>query len=176
MRLEGAKNSVLADFSVGRYDIDIGRGARAAYIRFADKFQVWMIKADLIDLSTNVADWTYGSLWNLRFGRLSGFNRTSNLNRTAEMVKTLLNVGFVSAAEGKPEGEKVLSLELEVEGSRQIGIDFLQNKEHIYARYQFRPEDESGYLGFFARTAEKCHYEISKENFEKIDNVAATVR
>lgn len=92
-----------------------------------------MIKADLIDLSTNVADWTYGSLWNLRFGRLSGFNRTSNLNRTAEMVKTLLNVGFVSAAEGKPEGEKVLSLELEVEGSRQIGIDFLQNKEHIYA-------------------------------------------
>lgn len=176
VRLEGAKNSVLADFSVGRYDIDIGRGARAAYIRFADKFQVWMIKADLIDLSTNVADWTYGSLWNLRFGRLSGFNRTSNLNRTAEMVKTLLNVGFVSAAEGKPEGEKVLSLELEVEGSRQIGIDFLQNKEHIYARYQFRPEDESGYLGFFARTAEKCHYEISKENFEKIDNVAATVR
>lgn len=115
---------MLADFSVGRYDIDIGRGARAAYIRFADKFQVWMIKADLIDLSTNVADWTYGSLWNLRFGRLSGFNRTSNLNRTAEMVKTLLNVGFVSAAEGKPEGEKVLSLELEVEGSRQIGIDF----------------------------------------------------
>lgn len=39
VRLEGA--SVLADFSVGRYDIDIGRGARAAYIRFADKFQVW---------------------------------------------------------------------------------------------------------------------------------------
>lgn len=138
---------MLADFSVGRYDIDIGRGARAAYIRFADKFQVWMIKADLIDLSTNVADWTYGSLWNLRFGRLSGFNRTSNLNRTAEMVKTLLNVGFVSAAEGKPEGEKFCRLNLKLKAAGKSELTFA-NKEHIYARYQFRPEDESGYLGF----------------------------
>lgn len=115
---------MLADFSVGRYDIDIGRGARAAYIRFADKFQVWMIKADLIDLSTNVADWTYGSLWNLRFGRLSGFNRTSNLNRTAEMVKTLLNVGFVSAAEGKPEGKKFCRLNLKLKAAGKSELTF----------------------------------------------------
>ncbi len=176
VRLEGAKNKLMADFSVGHYDIDIGRGARAAYIRFADKFQVWMVKADLIDLSALAADWTYGSLWNLRFGRLSGFNRTSNLNRTMEMVKTLLNTGFVSASMGRPEGDNLLSLKLKVEDGRQIGIDFLQNKEHIYVRYLFPPENKSDYLGFFEQTAEKCYYEISKENFEKINNVAATVR
>lgn len=176
IRLEGTDKKVLTDFAVGKYDIDIGRGARAAYIRFAEKFQVWMVKADLIDLSTNAADWTYSNLWNLRFGRLSGFDRTTNLNRTAELVKVLLNSGFETAVEGEPDGEKIKTLTLDVEGERKIGIDFWQNKEHIYARYVFPTEKEGGYLGFFAQTAEKCHYEISKENFEKIENVTATVR
>ncbi len=171
VRLEGNNKEVLADFVIGKYDIDVGRGARAAYMRFADKFQVWMIKADLIDLSTTVSDWTYSTLWNLRFGRLSGFDRTNNLNRTAELVKHLLNTGFESAAEGEPRGKEVMKLDLNVEGNKKIGIDFRRDQEHIFLRYVFSREDNAGYLGFFAKTAEKCYYEISKEKFEKIKDV-----
>ena len=174
--LEGENGKKLADFSIGKYDIDIGRGARAAYIRFADKFQVWMVKADLIDLSTAANDWTYSSLWNLRFGRLSGFNGSNNLNRTTELVKTLLNTAFVDSAEAETEGKKVLSLKLDVENAVQTEIDIWQNEGHIYADYIFDSADKKGYLGFFAETAAKCRYEISKDNLKKIEDVVVTVR
>ncbi len=114
-----------------------------------------MVKADLIDLSTAANDWTYSSLWNLRFGRLSGFNGSNNLNRTTELVKTLLNTAFVNSAEGKAEGEKVLSLKLDVENAVQTEIDIWQNEGHIYADYIFDSAEENGYLGFFCRNGGK---------------------
>lgn len=176
IKLWGAAGKSLADFVVGRYDIDVGRGARAAYLRFADKFQVWMVKADLIDLSTKANDWSYSSLWNLRFGRLSGFNGNKNMNRTLELVKNLLNISFEESAIDEQKGEKQLSLMLDAEDGAKIGIDFWQNKDNTYVRYNFSLSDKNNYLSFFAATAAKCSYQINKNNFEKIKNVTATIK
>lgn len=176
VKLSAADNKKVADLVIGKYDIDIGRGGRAAYMRFADKFQAWMVKADLIDMSVKAEDWTYSSLWNLRFGRLSGFNQNNNLNRTMELVKYMLNTTLKNPTEQKPEGQKVLTLNLAVEGNQKIGIDFWQDKEHTYAGYIFDKENMTKHTEFFAKAAEKCYYEIDNKDFEKIKNVADTVK
>ena len=176
VKLFGPNNKILTDLVIGKYDIDIGRGGRAAYMRFADKFQVWMVKADLIDMSVKAQDWTYSSLWNLRFGRLSGFNKNTNLNRTMELVKYMLNTSLKNPIKQKPESEKVLALDLAVEGNQKIGIDFWQDKEHTYVNYVFDKKTMSKHTEFFAKAAEKCYYEIDNNDFEKIKNVTNTIQ
>ena len=174
--LADAAGKSMANFLVGKYDIDIGRGGRAAYMRFADKFQVWMVRADLIDMSVNMNDWTYGSLWNLRFGRLSGFNGSVNLNRTAELVKEMLNTALKNPVEGELKADKLFELDLDVENNYKIGIDFLKDKEHIYVDYDFGKKGGGNkHLNFFAETAEKCRYEVDNKDFEKIKDVADTI-
>lgn len=164
--------NVEADFLVGRYDMDIGRGGRAAYIRFADKFRVWMVKADFIDLSVAAGDWTYSTLWNLRFGRLRGFNDVSDTDTTAELVKHMLNTPLKPVLDDPTDGKKLLSLDLKTESGYRADIDFWQNAEHICVRYSFPGEEAKGYAAFFAETAEKCFYEIDEKDFEDIKNVA----
>ncbi len=70
----------------------------------------------------------------------------------------------------------MLSLKLDVENAVQTEIDIWQNEGHIYADYIFDSAEENGYLGFFAETAAKCRYEISKDNLKKIEDVVVTVR
>lgn len=74
IELQDADGNSLTAFNVGRYDLDVGRGAKAAYIKFDNRFQVWLIAADFIDLEPVWQNWTYSSLWNLRFGRLAAVN------------------------------------------------------------------------------------------------------
>lgn len=175
VELSGGEKPI--SFDVGKYDIDIGRGARAAYIKFDNRFQVWMIRADLVDLSTNIADWSYSSLWNLRFGRLQSFNNNSNLNRVVLMVKELLGAPFIGhSEEDATMGKPVASLELKAEDFSQTTIDFFAKEQHIYARYSFKNIKEGSYMDFFAQTANKCYYEISLKSLEKIRDVLATTR
>ena len=172
IQLSDDKQNIFADLLVGRYDLDIGRGGRAAYVRFVDKFQVWKVKADFIDLSTIKNDWTYATLWNLRFGRLTGFDQIRNLNQTAELVKNMLNTSFLSAINEKPTGQKIFSLQLNVENDINIMLDFQKYQKHIYVNYLFPLLEKDKYLSFFAKTAKKCFYEISEDNLKKLQNVA----
>lgn len=93
-----------------------------------------------------------------------------------ELVKYMLNTTLQNPTEQKPEGQKVLTLNLAVEGNQKIGIDFWQDKEHTYAGYTFDKENMTKHTEFFAKAAEKCYYEIDNKDFEKIKNVAATVK
>ena len=168
------KDGNLAEFYLGKYDIDVGRGSRAAYIRFKNEFQVWMVKADFIDVSLKEQNWTYGSLWNLRFGRLKGFNRNTNLNRTAVLVKELLNSEFIEAFEGEPAGKKLQELILHAEDGVESTVEFFESDGNIYVRTKFSDVAENPYVGYFAKTADKCYYQIAKDHFEEIENVIIT--
>ena len=165
------KDGSVAEFLLGKYDIDIGRGGRAAYIRFENSFQVWMVRADFIDISLSPASWTYSYLWNLRFGRLSGFNKSNNLNRTTLLVKELLNTEFINQAEEDPKGNKVLKLQLHAEDDVEVGIDFTEKEGHIYAHYDFPEKFAQPHLQKFAATASKCYYQIELDRFKEIKNV-----
>ena len=140
-------------------------------MRFADKFQVWMVKADFIDLSTAKNDWTYNTLWNLRFGRLAGFNHSDNLDQTTELIKNMLNISFAKAEIKQENLPEIMRLTLDVEGNKKVTIAFGQKEEQISVRYLFAPEKAGGYLGFFAQTADKCQYFIDRQNFEKLKGI-----
>ena len=165
-----------AEFYLGKYDIDIGRGGRAAYIRFPNEFQVWMVRADLIDMSISPTDWAYGSLWNLRFGRLKGFNKVSNQNRIMVLVKELLNTFYTDEAKEIQDSQKVLDIVLHTENDIDVSIDFMKKNEDIYVKYHFPAEMNQSYLSYFAKTAEKCYYKIDKNRFKEIKNVVITAR
>ena len=166
-----SKDKSLAEFYLGKYDIDIGRGSRAAYLRFGNEFQVWMVRADFIDVSLAAEDWTYSSLWNLRFGRLKGFNNSGNANRIMILVKELLNTKFVSQTTEKPEGKTVANLTLYGEYGDNVRIVFGKNDNAVFAHYQFMPKFYDKYLQIFAKTASKCYFEIERQQWEKILNV-----
>ena len=166
-----SKNKSMAEFYLGKYDIDIGRGARAAYVRFGNEFQVWMVRADFIDVSLEPADWTYSSLWNLRFGRLKGFNTSDNVNRTMFLAKELLNTKFVKQTTENPQGKTAANLTLYGEYGDSVRIVFEKTDEAIFAHYQFMPKFYDKHLEMFAKTAGKCYFEIEKQQWEKILNV-----
>ena len=171
VRIE-SNNSTLAEFYLGKYDVDVGRGGRAAYIRFGNTFQVWMVRADFIDMSLRPQNWTYSSLWNLRFGRLKSFNNNTNLNRTAVLVKDLLNTEFIGQEEKKAEkGQKILDLQLNAENDVVVNIEFLKKNENIYADFKNFENVSDNNLQIFVDAADKCYYKIDKKDFEEIDNV-----
>lgn len=170
------KDGTLAEFLLGKYDIDIGRGSRAAYIRFDNSFQVWMVRADLIDVSLQPQNWSYGSLWNLRFGRLKGFDENTNLNRTAILVKELLNTVFEEQSRENPQGKEVMRLKLYTEDDIEAEIDFIEKDAKIYAHYRFGDSIIQPHLQKFARVADKCYYQIEQDRYKEIKNVVFTAK
>ena len=171
-----SKDNVVADFYLGRYDIDIGRGGRAAYVRFGEKFQVWMVRADFVDVSVNPEDWSYASLWNLRFGRLKGFNKTNNLNRTMVLVKEMLNTRFLEQSDVLPEYERTASLLLYPESGDDVKISFMEKGDDVYVHYSFSEEMKNKNIEFFAQAAAKCYYKIETKQWDKIRDVLVSVR
>ena len=170
------KDGTLAEFLLGKYDIDIGRGSRAAYIRFDNSFQVWMVRADLIDVSLQPQNWSYGSLWNLRFGRLKGFDENTNLNRTAILVKELLNTVFEEQSRENPQGKEVMRLKLYTEDDIEAEIDFIEKDAKIYAHYRFGDSITQPHLQKFTRVADKCYYQIEQDRYKEIKNVVFTAK
>ena len=186
LELEGSPNvrievsdkdgKAMAELNVGRYDIDIGRGARAAYIRLGNRFQVWMIKADFVDLQLNLSDWTYSALWNLRFGRLRRFNNVENPNRVAELVKYLLNTLLQAGCEVLPNEAPEQSLQLFAEDYAKIKLDFFAKDGNTCVRYGFSDLREASHLSYFAAQSQNCCYKIDKEKFEKINEIITISR
>nr|QJR98253.1 hypothetical protein PlAlph_2580 [uncultured Alphaproteobacteria bacterium] len=170
------KDGVSAEFLLGKYDMDIGRGGRAAYIRFDNSFQVWMVRADFIDVSPNPQSWSYSSLWNLRFGRLKGFDENNNLNRTAVLVKELLNTEFVGQSNENPQGKNVMTLKLHAEDDVEAEIDFIEKDKEIYVHYRFNATLNQTHLQKFAKIADKCYYRIEPNRYREIKNVAFTAK
>ncbi len=161
-----AGSKKILSFEVGFHDIDIGRGATAAYIKFDNSFQVWLINADFIDLNLDWHNWTYSRLWDLRFGRFEG----KDIDKLANISKAMLNAKILSQKTNPENLKKLDSLNLHIENGAHIVVDFWAADNKFYASYNFIKTNDR--LNFFAPFAAGKYFEISKYDWGKIKNVA----
>lgn len=161
-------HDVLEAFDVGWHDVDIGRGSKAAYIRFDKQFQVWLAEVDFYDLTLDKASWTYSSLWNLRFGRFISYNDIDDNKQIMFLVKKLLNLYFENIV-SDVEAANIAYIKIKAENNNYINIDFYQSADNRYfVRYNFMNVPHGKHLEFFARFVEGKYLEISKETWDKI--------
>lgn len=171
IELRDADGNKLTAFNVGRYNLDIGRGAKAAYIKFDNRFQVWLIAADFIDLEPIWQNWTYSSLWNLRFGRLAAVNGQTNARLLANLARIMLNTYFIGETPPNKKAKKIFGFTLDAENGNRIDLKFYHADGHYYAAYDFPGAINGKHLQTFAAGATNKFFAITAEDMEKIRNV-----
>lgn len=170
VKLKGSNNIEFANFDIGWYDLDLGRGYKAAYIRLNNKFQVWTVEADFYDLSLDLANWTYSSLWNLRFGRFISFNDISDDNAVMNFVKILLN-SYYSNILDDVKADKIDSIRIKAEHNNLLDIVFYKSSDDKYfLKYEFLNQPSGKHLEFFEKFVRGKFLEISKKTWENIHN------
>ena len=174
--LKDAKGTNILQFYVGKYDLDLGRGSRGAYIRFTDSFQVWLAQMDLIDLSLNADDWTFSTLWNLQFGRIAEINGDSDPDTIADIAKELLNIHFIKAIKTLPSTEPQYTLDIKAEHDANVIISFYPLEKNWLVRYEFIKKSTSELLQNFAACVKDIAYEISATDMEKLINASPSFR
>lgn len=168
--LINSENNILEQFDIGWFNLDLGRGAKAAYLKFSNQFQVWLVDVDFYDLSTDKNEWTYSSLWNLRFGRFIEFNGISDDKRVMTLVKDLLNTKIL-AVKSDVLAQKSFSVTTEIENNNEIELEFFETSDNkYYAKYYFIKMPKGKHLEFFEKYINGKYLEISKNNWEKIKN------
>lgn len=172
VELLDSDNKPLESFEVGKYDIEIGRGTRAAYIKFDNQFQVWLAAIELIDLSAKKEEWTFSRIWDLRFGRFLRYNHETNVDKIADLAKYLLNTTFIDSVPTLPDAEELFTIDLEVEGNRKIKLLFFKKDSKYFIKYDFVTEpDGDDYFKLFADHVKDSYYEITSADLEKISHV-----
>ncbi len=159
-------------FEVGRYNLDLGRGSNAAYVKFDGQFQVWLAEADFIDLSTDWQQWTYSHIWDLRFGRLEKINHENNPDKIAEVMKHLLNTPFISSVQQLKNPKELLELKLNAEYDNQIEIRFYEDGGKTWVQYDFGKQTTGKHLQFFESYVNGRFLEISASDWELIKDAA----
>ena len=171
IELQTSDGKNVVAFEVGKYDIDIGRGQRAAYIKFDDRFQVWLAAIDLIDIQPNWQDWTYDTLWNLRFGRLQSYNDVREPDRISMLMKELLN-SYLEKQIEKPENlVSDFSLVLNGEKGIKVQLDFYKVGDESVLQYKVINDGGNNHLKNFAACANNRFYQVLAQDVEKIDYV-----
>jgi len=168
IELLDANNNSIQSFETGKYDIDLGRGSKAAYIKFDGQFQVWLIEVDFIDLSSDYKDWTYSNIWNLRFGRLVSVDNNTNAQNLANLMKVILNNPLGQSKKNLEDAKKVYTMNLKIENYNEVVLDFYQQDNHIWLRYEFSEPINTHHLQFFEKYVNGLFFEISKESLELI--------
>lgn len=174
IELQDADGNSLTAFNVGRYDLDVGRGAKAAYIKFDNRFQVWLIAADFIDLEPVWQNWTYSSLWNLRFGRLAAVNGQTDAGLLANLARIMLNTYFTGEAPEKTNAENIFGFTLDAENGNRVDLKFYREKGRYYVVYDFIGTINGKHLQTFADGTKNKFFEITAEDMEKIQNALKT--
>ena len=176
IELQDADGNSLTAFNVGRYDLDVGRGAKAAYIKFDNRFQVWLIAADFIDLEPVWQNWTYSSLWNLRFGRLAAVNGQTDAGLLANLARIMLNTYFTGEVPEKTNAEKMFGFTLDAENGNRVDLKFYREKGRYYVVYDFIGTINGKHLQTFADGTKNKFFEITAEDMEKIQNALKSGR
>ncbi|MFV0625726.1 MAG: Gldg family protein [Alphaproteobacteria bacterium] len=169
IELYDANDKEIAGLEIGHFDINIGRGAKAAYVKFNNKFQVWLVSIDFIDLSTNWNEWTYSTAWNLRFGRLQNAGQEVDNKNTVLLVRDLLNTQLLSEENISKTGKKIQSTSFNTENGDKITLKSFENNKNLFVNYQISEPIKNEHLKFFYETAKGKFYQISKEDGEKIE-------
>lgn len=178
IRIELAdKNDLpISSFEIGKFDIDIGRGGRAAYLKFDNQFRVWLINADFIDLSTNWRDWTYSTVWNLRFGRLEKADNNTNADDLSKLAGLLLNTPITPPEKQPQNTTPVTSLQLDIENNNNVQINLGRQDKTYYLSYTIRQPVNEKHLQLFSDYVKGNFYEIPTENGEVIENVVKALK
>lgn len=173
--LNSKENKTLETLEVGKYDIELGRGGSAAYIKFDGKFQVWKAEIDFVDLSLDPNLWTYSHLWDLRFGRLISVNGQENPEIISEYMKHLLNISFIDSKTELSDEEKLFTLSLNVEDDVRADLDFYRSEDHYFVKYVFEGDVLNKHIKLFETSSNTHYFEISKQDLEQIENVNTMV-
>lgn len=168
LELLGANNKALQTLEVGEYNLDLGRGNMAAYIKFDSQFQVWLAEADFVDISTDWHDWTYSTLWNMRYGRLQQINDIISPNTLALIAKELLNTPFISIADSLSKKSEILNLNILAEDNVVLGLKIYQSGNKYYALYDIKEPDLNENLALFDAFLKNRYVEIPAKNVEKL--------
>lgn len=168
--LSDTNNREIESFDIGWYDMDLGRGSKSAFIRLKNKFQIWLVEADFYDLSLDIKNWTYNSLWNLRFGRLISYNDISTDNSVMNLAKILLNTYYQNIVEGV-KVEKLSSLRIKAEYNNLLDIVFYKTSDGKYfVQYVFLTQPNGKHIEFFEKYVRGKFLQISKETWKEIEN------
>lgn len=166
--LKGVNNQIIEKFDIGRYDMELGRGSKAAYIKLNNQFQVWLVDVDFYDLSLIPQNWTYSTLWNLRFGRFVKYNDITDEKKIMTVVKNLLNTQIISIAE-HINGKKIASLDILSENDNHITMFFYKSPDDkYYVQYEFVKKPQGKHLEFFASYIERKYLEISSKSWKDL--------
>ncbi len=172
IELKNAKGKNVQSFEVGKYDIDLGRGSKGAYLKFDNQFKVWLVNMDLIDLSLSPKEWIYSTLWNLRFGRLAEINGKTDKDFIADVAKELLNASLEKAETSLPANAKIIQkLNLLIENQQKVELTFYKKDNNYYVKYSFIDVAPQSTLAVFKQHAENIYYQINPVTMEKLNNV-----
>lgn len=161
----------IEQFELGKTNIDIGRGAKAAYIRFPTQFQVWEIVADFVDMDLDWHKWTYSDLWNLKFGRIYAPDKNPQTEEALlYLMKMLLNTPIIKVVE-QENISPFFTYKLYVEGGNYVDLQFYDTGNENLISYDFDKNNGNIYLKMLAKYLEGKSVVIDKNKMEKIINV-----
>lgn len=164
----------LYGLEIGRYDIDLGRGRRGAYVKFPGSYEVWLSDLDLINLDLDWRNWSFSRLWDLHFGRFASINGSRDPAFLADMARLLLNTPFVAVAADMPApSEKLQTLRISAEDGSELELEIFRAQDKIYARYRFLKTAAENDLQIFAGYAKPVFYEIPENKWKEIADVIA---
>ncbi len=171
IELKGEDNKIIEALEVGKYDIELGRGSSAAYVKFDDKFQVFKAEIEFVDLSLDWHEWTYSHLWDLRFGRFVSINGKDNNDLVSSYIKIFLNTEFQSAVSEIQNKKKLETFKITAENDLNATLEFYQSQNKYFVKYIFNGEDLNKHIRLFKENAEKYYFEIDQTDWENIKNV-----
>ena len=174
IELKNKDDYLIEGIDIGDYDLEIGRGEVGAYVKFDNKFQVWLVCADFIDLSLDYHQWTYSHIWNLRFGRLASVNGQTNTNFLLSVMKFFLNAEFVSSTTDLQNPKEKQKIDLLLENDVKLSLVVYEAGDKYYVKYDFPPEMTDKYLAFFKTFAIGRYFEITPQNWEIIRALGQT--
>ena len=166
----GHDKTTVLQFDIGKYDEEIGRGGRGAYLKFENKFQVWLIDADFISLSTDWRNWTLNTALNQRFGLVADNNKFTDQDVLILLLSELQNTPLTFVSEVPQELTALYDIHLIFENKDDLTIFFMEADNHYYISYDFG-KTEGDYLKLWKDYAQDKLYEIPAENMEKIKDV-----
>lgn len=158
----------IASFNLGDINIDIGRGAKAAYIHFENQFQVWEINADFIDMDLDWHKWTYSHVWDLRFGRIYDKNANpDNELKLARFMSLMLNTEFKETTE-VPTEEPQTTVDLFIENGNYATLSFYKLGQKGLVTYSFDKNNPNQHLKLFAEYMRNRAAVVDLAQMEKI--------
>ena len=166
-----AGDTPVQSFYVGDINVDLGRGATAAYVRFADQFQVWTVKADFITMDLDWHNWLDADLWSLRYGRIFASENSEHAEQQAViLMKEMINTP-IEAVTAIPAVAPLKVLPLSVEDGNAVTISFYADNGEAFAAYDFDKNNTNPHLQLLAQYLTGKAVKIAPQKMEKILDV-----